>query len=57
MCGKYVETGMQCGCCERYFYFKGEGTAKEKAMQNYLEKNAKYLKIGQNRQSRENLGN
>ena len=36
-CDKYVETGVQCGYCQRWFHFKCEGTTKEKVMQEYPE--------------------
>ena len=32
-----VETGVQCGYCQRWFHFKYEGTIKEKVMQEYPE--------------------
>ena len=28
-CDKYVETGKQCGNCQRWFNFKCEGTTKK----------------------------
>ena len=36
-CDKYVETGVQCGYCQRWFHFKYEGTTKEKVIQEYPE--------------------
>ena len=32
-CDKYVETGVQCGYCQRWFHFKCEGITKEEVMQ------------------------
>lgn len=34
---KYVETGLQCGYCKRWFHFKYEETTKEKLMQVFSE--------------------
>ena len=35
-CDNYIETGVQCGYCQRWFHFKCEGTAKEEVMQEHL---------------------
>ena len=36
-CDKYVETGVQCGYCQRWFHFKCEGITKEEVMQEQPE--------------------
>ena len=34
---KYIETGVQCGFCQRWFHFQCEGTSKENVMREYPE--------------------
>ena len=41
-CNKYVETGVQCGSCYRWYHYKCEGTTEKEIKKLYLEETVKW---------------
>ena len=50
-CNKYVETGVQCGSCYRWYHYKCEGTTEKEIKKLYPEETHHICKKDQNSES------
>ena len=50
-CNKYVETGVQCGSCYRWYHYKCEGTTEKEIKKLYHEETHYICKKNQNSDS------
>ena len=50
-CDKYVETGVQCGSCNRWYHYKCEGTTEKEIKKLYPEETQYICKKDQNSES------
>ena len=50
-CNKYVETGVQCGSCYRWYHYKCEGTTVKEIKKLYPEETHYICKKNQNSES------